>query len=87
MSGKYFVDVPHSRYDSVKSRDPNGFTERLLQEALASAFWNDNCMYRRSLNARPRRHIEVAAGTFDDHHFVCGRLCRLCSADALSLAC
>ena len=87
MSGKYFVDAPQLRYDALKSRYTSRFTDRLPHRGLASAVWNDNCIYRRSSNARPRRHIEVAAGTVDDHHFVCGRLCRLCSAEALSLVC
>lgn len=44
---------------SLKGHDANRFTERLRHNGIAPAFWNDNCMYRRSSNARLRRHIEV----------------------------
>jgi hypothetical protein len=59
MCDEYFVDAPQSQHDSLKSRDANRFTERLLYKGLAPAFWNDNCMYRRSSNARSRTQIEV----------------------------
>ena len=59
MCGKYCVDAMQLRYDSLKSHYVSRFTERLPHKGLASAVWNDNCIYRRSSNARPRRHIEA----------------------------
>jgi hypothetical protein len=73
---------------SLKSHDAKRLTERLLAQRLSLSFLELKLHVSPIIERQASQtYWGAAAGTFNDHHLACGRLCRLCPPDVLSLAC